>query len=46
VDHSAYTYVWDMPDDGSWAIGDRSVQCIAYDPGGVSVNVSIKGSKR
>jgi Septum formation/zinc-ribbon domain len=46
VDHSAYTYAWDMPDDGSWAIGDRSVQCIAYDPGGASMNVSIAGSKR
>ena len=45
-DQSAYTYAWDMPDDGSWAIGDRSVQCIAYDPGGASMNVSIKGSKR
>ena len=45
-DQSSYTYAWDMPDDGSWAIGDRSVQCIAYDPGGASVNVSIKGSKR
>jgi hypothetical protein len=46
VDQSSYTYAWDMPDDGSWAIGDRSVQCVAYDPGGASVNVSIKGSKR
>jgi hypothetical protein len=46
VDQSAYTYAWDMPDDGSWAIGDRSVQCIAYHPGGASVNVSIKRSKR
>jgi Septum formation len=46
VDHSAYTYAWDMPHDGSWAIGDRSVHCIAYDPGGASINVSIKGSKR
>ena len=46
VDQSAYTYAWDMPDDGSWVIGDRSVQCIAYHPGGASVNVSIKRSKR
>jgi hypothetical protein len=46
VDQSSYTYAWDMPDDGSWAIGDRSVQCIAYHSSGASVNVSIKGSKR
>ena len=46
VDQSAYTYAWDMPDGGSWAIGDRSVQCIAYHSGGASMNVSIKGSKR
>jgi Septum formation len=45
VDQSAHTYAFDMPDDGSWVIGDRSVQCIAYDPGGASMNVSIKGSK-
>jgi hypothetical protein len=46
VDQSSYAYAWDMPDDGSWAIGDRSVQCIAYDSGGASMNVSIRGSKR
>lgn len=43
-DQSGYTYSDAIPDRASWSSGDRSVQCIAYDPAAVSVNFSIRGS--
>lgn len=46
VDHSAFTYEWDLPDSTSWLSGDRSVQCIAYDPSGAPMDYSIKGSSK
>jgi hypothetical protein len=43
---SAYNYVYLPPDSSSWASGDRSVQCIAYEPGGAPLYSSIKGSNQ
>jgi Septum formation len=43
-DQSAFTYAWDLPDSTSWLSGDRSVQCIAYDPSGAPLFSSIEGS--
>ena len=43
-DESAFTYSEEIPDEASWAANDRSVQCIAYDPNGETVDYSIKGS--
>ena len=45
-DQSAFTYAWDLPDSTSWLSGDRSVQCIAYDPSGAPMDYSIKGSSK
>ncbi len=45
-DQSAFTYAYDLPDSTSWPSGDRSVQCIAYDPNGASIDYSIKGSSK
>jgi uncharacterized membrane protein YhaH (DUF805 family) len=45
-DQSAFNYAWDLPDSTSWLSGDRSVQCIAYDPNGAPINYSIKGSSK
>jgi hypothetical protein len=45
-DQSAYTYLYYYPDNGSWAIGDRLVQCVAYKPSGAALHSSIKGSNR
>jgi len=47
---SAFSLAQIAPDSGAWASGDRSVQCIAYEPsssgpsGGTPVDYSIKGS--
>ena len=46
ADQSAFTYEWDLPDSTSWLSGDRSVQCIAYDPSGAPMDSSIKGSSK
>jgi hypothetical protein len=46
ADQSAFTYAWDLPDSTSWSWGDRSVQCIAYDPNGAPIDYSIKGSSK
>jgi hypothetical protein len=46
ADQSAFTYEWDLPDTTSWLSGDRSVQCIAYDPSGAPMDSSIKGSSK
>lgn len=43
-DQSAFNYASDLPDSTSWLSGDRSVQCIAYDPSGAPIFSSIKGS--
>ena len=45
-DQSAYTYLYYYPDSGSWAVGDRLVQCVAYDPSGAPIFSSIKGSNQ
>ena len=45
-DQSAYAYFYYYPDSGSWAIGDRLVQCVAYDPSGAPIFSSIKGSNQ
>jgi hypothetical protein len=45
-DQSAYNYVYLPPDSSSWASGDRSVQCIAYEPSGAPLYSSIKGSNQ
>jgi uncharacterized membrane protein YhaH (DUF805 family) len=45
-DQSAFNYAWDLPDSTSWLSGDRSVQCVAYDPNGAPINYSIKGSNQ
>jgi len=45
-DQSAYTYLYYYPDSGSWAIGDRLVQCVAYKPSGEPLHSSIKGSNQ
>lgn len=47
---SAFSLMQIAPDSGDWSSGDRSVQCIAYEPsssgpsGGTPVDYSIKGS--
>jgi Septum formation len=43
-DQSIFTYAWHLPDSISWLSGDRSVQCIAYDPNGAPIDYSIKDS--
>jgi uncharacterized membrane protein YhaH (DUF805 family) len=43
---SAYNYSYLPPDSTSWASGDRSVQCIAYEPSGAPLRSSIKGSNQ
>ena len=45
-DQSASNYSDLLPDSTTWSSGDRSVQCIAYDPSGASLHSSIKGSNR
>ena len=45
-DRSAFTYAYDLPDSTSWPSGDRSMQCIAYDPNGASMDHSLKGSNQ
>jgi uncharacterized membrane protein YhaH (DUF805 family) len=45
-DQSAFNYSYIIPDSTSWSSGDRSVQCIAYDPGGASIDYPVKGSNR
>jgi len=45
-DQSAYTYLYYYPDSGSWAVGDRLVQCVAYEPSGAALHSSIKGSNQ
>ena len=45
-DRSAFTYAYDLPDSTSWPSGDRSIQCIAYDPNGASMDYSLKGSNQ
>ena len=45
-DQSAYNYIYLPPDSSSWASGDRSVQCIAYEPSGAQLYSSIKGSNQ
>jgi hypothetical protein len=45
-DRAAFTYEPVVPGSDSWAGGDRSLTCIAYQPsnrGGASVSYSIKG---
>jgi hypothetical protein len=49
---SAFSYDEIIPDSSGWASGDRSLECVAYEPsssgpsGGAPVNYSIKGSKK
>jgi hypothetical protein len=45
-DQSAYDYVYLPPDSSGWASGDRSLQCIAYEPSGAPLYSSIKGSNQ
>jgi uncharacterized membrane protein YhaH (DUF805 family) len=45
-DQSAFNYAWDLPDSTSWLSGDRSVQCIAYEPSGTALHSSIKRSNQ
>jgi hypothetical protein len=45
-DKSTFTYSEEVPDEALWAANDRSVQCIAFDPKGASIDYSIKGSRR
>ena len=45
-DQSAYTYLYYYPDSGSWVVGDRLVQCVAYEPSGAPFHSSIKGSNQ
>jgi hypothetical protein len=52
VSQSAFTDTAIVPDSSDWASGDRSLECVAYEPsssgpsGGAPVNYSIKGSKK
>jgi GH25 family lysozyme M1 (1,4-beta-N-acetylmuramidase) len=49
---SAFTYADIIPDSSDWASGDRSLECVAFEPsssgpsGGAPVDYSIKGSKK
>jgi hypothetical protein len=43
---SVFTYTTVTPDNNNWSSGDRSLQCVAYDPNGASMNYSIKGTRR
>lgn len=45
-DQSAFTYSDAIPDSTSWSSGDRSVQCIAYNPSGAPMSYSIKGTNK
>jgi hypothetical protein len=47
-DRVAFTYESVVPSSGSWAGGDRSLTCVAYEPngqGGASFSYSIKGGQ-
>lgn len=49
---SAFSYADIVPDSSDWASGDRSLECVAFEPsssgpsGGAPVNYSIKGSNK
>lgn len=43
---SAHNYIYLPPDSTSWASGDRTVQCIAYESSGAPLYSSIKGSNQ
>lgn len=45
-EQSVFTYTTVMPDNTAWSSGDRSLQCVAYDPSGASMNYSIKGTSK
>lgn len=43
--HSSFTIDYAVPNNTSWSSGDRSVMCVAYEPG-LRVRYSIKRSRR
>jgi len=43
---SAYNYSYQLPDSASWALGDRLLQCIAYESSGAPLYSSIKASNQ
>jgi Septum formation len=45
-DQSAYNYAYLTPGSTTWPSGDRSVQCIAFEPSGAPLYSSIKGSNQ
>jgi hypothetical protein len=45
-DQSAFDYLYEYPDNATWASGDRALHCIAYHPGAASIDHSIKGTNQ